>query len=645
MCGIAGLIGPDKQMAIRRMTGCLAHRGPDDEGFYHDPLISLGQRRLSIIDLAGGQQPIPNEDESLQLVCNGEIYNSPGLRDELQRRGHRFKTATDVEVILHLYEEHGAAAVEHLRGMFAFALWDAPRKRLLLGRDHLGQKPLFYYHGPNGFAFASEVKGVLASGLVKPDIDLEGLWHYISLRFIPDQLSLFRGVHKLPAATVLTFDENRVTTRTYWQLSFQDKLRLPEPEIVEQLDGLIRATVEDHLLSDVQVGAFLSGGIDSSTVTAMMADIRREPFPTFSIGVDEQGFNELPYAAMVTDRYGLEAHRRVVHADLIELIPSMVYHMDEPSDPFGFGVYLVSQVASGNVKVVLGGDGGDESFAGYDRFLGQKLVDYYCLLPEWFRRQIMGPLTRRIPETFGYKSLAQKARWVNEMSFFSGGERYAHGMSILRFTQEAKQSLFTPAARSRIADDRSVDKILRFFNADSATHVVDRMLHTDLMTRIPDHLLALVDRMTMAHSIENRSPLIDYRVVEFAARIPAELKLKGGQLKYMLKQVAARYLPRELIERKKQGFTFPLGLWMRGELAGFIRRLFQESRFAEQGLFDRSYMLRILEEHLSGAVDHNYRLWILINLEVWYRIFFDGQPPETVVQDIRRLSAHGSSQA
>jgi asparagine synthase (glutamine-hydrolysing) len=481
---------------------------------------------------------------------------------------------------------------------------------------------------------------VLASGLVAPEIDLEGLWHYISLRFIPDELSLFKGVRKLPAATVLTFEEDRTATRKYWQLSFRDKLQLPEAEIVEQLDGLLRETVKDHLLSDVQVGAFLSGGIDSGTVTAMMADIRGESFPTFSIGVEEQGFNELPYAQMVTDRYGLEAHQRVVRADLIELLPAMVYHMDEPSDPFGFGVYLVSQLTSGHVKVVLGGDGGDESFAGYDRFLGQKLVDYYCLLPAWFRRRIMGPLTRRIPESFGYKSLAQKARWVNEMSFFSGGERYAHGMSILRFTQEAKQALFTPEARLRVADDRSMDKILRFFNADSAAHVVDRMLHTDLMTRIPDHLLALVDRMTMAHSLENRSPLIDYRVVEFAARIPAELKLKGGQLKYLLKQVAARYLPRELIERPKQGFTFPLGLWMRGELAGFIRRLFQESRFAQQGLFDRAYMFRLLDEHVSGAIDHNYRLWTLMNLEVWYRIYFENQTPEAVVQEIRRLAAH-----
>jgi asparagine synthase (glutamine-hydrolysing) len=625
MCGIAGIISDNKREAIEKMTRVMTHRGPDEEGYYHDETVSLGQRRLSIIDLSGGRQPISNENDDIQLICNGEIYNSPGLRKRLIDSGHRFKTATDVEVILHLYEDHGEDCVQYLRGMFAFAVWDRNKRRLFLGRDHMGQKPLFYYHGPNGFAFASEVKGILASGLVEPQIDLDGLWHYMSLRFIPEQHSLFKEVRKVPAATSLLFANHAVTLKKYWSPDFRTKLAGSEEEIEEELNRLLLDTVRGHLLSDVQVGAFLSGGIDSSLVTAMMATIRGEKFPTFSIGVKEQGFNELPYAEMVVKRYGLESHPKVVQADLINLIPAMIYHMDEPSDPFGVGMYLVSQIAGQSVKVVLGGDGGDENFAGYDRFAGNRLVDYYCLLPRWFRKMIMTRVIARIPESFGYKSLAQKAAWVNEMSFFSGGERYAQSMSILRFTQESKKKLFSEAARSRIEDYDSFAKILKFFDADNAEHLVDKMLYTDLLTRIPEHLLLLVDRMTMAHSLESRSPLIDYKLVEYAASIPADLKLKGRNLKYLLKKLAARYLPQELINREKQGFGFPIGIWLRTELKDFMRTLFRRSRFVELGLFNAKYIQALVDEHLSGKVDHSYRLWILINLEVWYRLYFENQ--------------------
>ena len=637
MCGIAGIISENKREAIQRMNKVLTHRGPDEEGYYHDGIVSLGQRRLSIIDLANGTQPISNETETLYLICNGEIYNSPELRGALIRSGHKFKTATDVEVILHLYEDHGENCVKHVRGMFAFALWDKTGRKLFLARDHMGQKPLFYYHGPNGFAFASEVKGILASGLLEPQVDLDGLWHYMSLRFIPEQHSLFKGVHKIPSATSLLFENNNVKLKKYWELDFRTKLTGGEEEIEEGLNELLLETVKGHLLSDVQVGTFLSGGIDSSLVTAMMATIGGKPFPTFSIGVQEQSFNELPYAEMVVNKYGLKSRPKVVQADLINLIPSMIHHMDEPSDPFGVGVYLVAQVASEEVKVVLGGDGGDENFAGYDRFAGNRMVDYYCLLPKWFRKLIMTRIIERIPESFGYKSLAQKAAWVNEMSFFSGGERYAQSMSILRFTQESKKKLFSDSAKSQLQDYDSFAKILNFFDADNAEHLVDKMLYTDLLTRMPDHLLSLVDRMTMAHSLESRSPLIDYRVVEYAASIPAELKLKGTNLKYLLKKVAARYLPKELIYRKKQGFTFPLGIWMRRDLKKFIQRLFSESRFIELGIFDANYIANLLQEHFDGKRDHNYRLWVLLNLEIWYRIFFENMSPDAAEGFIRNL--------
>jgi asparagine synthase (glutamine-hydrolysing) len=452
----------------------------------------------------------------------------------------------------------------------------------------------------------------------------------MALRFIPDEHSLFKGIHKLPAATGLTWNNGSIQLRRYWDPSFREKLPANEMEIEEALDALLRDTVKGHMQSDVPVGAFLSGGIDSSTIAAIMADLSGERIPTFSIGVAEQGFNELPYAKMVSDRYDMEAHARVVRADLIHLIPSMISHLDEPADPFGVGVYLVSKVASENVKVVLGGDGGDENFAGYDRYSGNRLVDYYCVLPEWFRRQVMARMVGLIPESFGYKSLAQKAAWVNDMSFLSGGERYARSMSFLRFTDEAKEQLFTPQAMAQMSDRDSVAKILRYFDAENVNDLVDRMLYTDLMTRMPDHLLPIVDRMSMAHSLESRCPLVDHKLVEFAASIPGELKLNGRNLKYILKRVAGRYLPQELINREKQGFGFPLALWMRKELSGFIRNLFAESRFIEAGLFQREYVHSLIDEHLNGKADHNFRLWILINLEFWHRLNFEGDTVDSL---------------
>ena len=355
MCGIAGITGAQREHTVKKMTDAMIHRGPDDSGFFCDNHIALGQRRLSIIDLNSGRQPISNETDSLQLVCNGEIYNSPGLRESLKRKGHQFKTETDVEVILHLYEEYGTDCVKHLRGMFAFALWDTDTKRLFLARDHLGQKPLFFCHRDGAFAFSSEVKGLLASGMVAPEIDLEGLWHYLSLRFIPDQYSLFKGIRKLPAAHSLTLEGDTISIDRYWDVDFRQKLAGSETEIEEQLNELLLETVDAHLLSDVRVGAFLSGGIDSGTVAAMMATLSDEPVPRFSIGTREKQFNELPQARMVSEKFGMESHEKIVEPDLIHTLPDMIYHMDEPADPFGFGVYLVAENAAQHVKVVLGG--------------------------------------------------------------------------------------------------------------------------------------------------------------------------------------------------------------------------------------------------------------------------------------------------
>ena len=641
MCGIAGIIGNgvDRRSTVERMTDVLFHRGPDDSGHYHDEHMSMGQRRLAIIDLNTGHQPISNEDDTLQLVCNGEIYNSPELRAELITKGHQFKTASDVEVILHLYEEYGRDCVKYLRGMFAFALWDTKKRLLFVARDHMGQKPLFFYQHEAGFVFASEVKAILACDLVQPEIELEAIWHYVSMRFVPDQYSMFKGIQKLPAGSSLYWQDGNVRVQRYWDIDFNNKIGGSVDDIEQGLHDVLYDAVKSHLLSDVRVGAFLSGGIDSSTVSAMMAKEIADPVPVFSIGVKEQSYNELPYARMVVDRYGLEGHEKIVEADLVHLIPTMIQHLDEPADPFGVGVYLVSSVAKEYVKVVLTGDGGDENFAGYDRFAGQRLADYYAMLPLWVRKSVMKKIISLIPESFEYKTVAQKARWMNEVSMYDRGERYAHSLSILRFTPESKAELFSSGVQQQIECVNSDEKILQFFDADNANDLVDKMLYTDLMTRMPDHLLTIADRMTMAHSIESRAPLIDHKLVEYAASIPAYYKLKGNKIKYILRKVAARYLPDELVYRKKQGFGFPIAQWIRSDLSGFLQKLFAESRFVELGIFEQKYMQELLDEHLSGKVDHNFRLWILLNLELWYRIYFENQSMDEMREYTDQLMA------
>lgn len=618
----------------------MAYRGPDDFGCETRNGMTLGQRRLSIVDLSGGHQPIENENGRILLVCNGEIYNSPALREELLSKGHVFRTKTDVEVILHLYEEEGETFVKRLHGMFAYAIWDSEARRLLLGRDHMGQKPLFFATNGESIAFASEPKGVLASGIVKRDIDLEALWHYMSLRYLPDDRSLFSGVVKLPAAHYAVFERGKLRMERYWKLdAFRDKLDGTEKELTDLLEQKLLKTIEMHLLSDVPIGTFLSGGIDSSLITAMTARITGKTFNTFSIGVKDQDINELPWAEKVATQYHLNWRKEIVEPDVIGTIPDMIDHMDEPADPFGVGVYLVSQVASKYDKVVLSGDGGDENFAGYDRFAGQRLAEVYSLVPACIRRHVFGRLFKMVPESFGYKSIASKLRWLNDMSFYSAGGRYARSMSFLRFTQEAKEALFTPEAMGKIANLDSIGKILGYFNDGTATELLDRMLYTDLMTRIPDHLLAISDRMSMAHSIEIRPPLIDYRLTEFAASLPTKLKLRGtGRgLKYILRSVASRYMPQELIDRPKQGFGFPIARWLRGDLANFQRNLFKQSRMVELGLFRQAEIDRLVEEHIGGKADHNFRLWILINLEIWHRMRFEGKSAGEMHEFIQAL--------
>jgi len=632
MCGICGkwsLQGVDQEL-LSEMAGAIRHRGPDDEGFYINGNIGLANRRLSILDLHTGKQPISNEDSTVWVVFNGEIYNHRSLRDDLLRSGHQFKTQTDTEVIVHLYEEEGERLVEKLSGMFAFALWDEKRQRLLLARDRLGQKPLYTAEGPHFFSFASEVKSLLKDPDVRPRLNPRAMHNYISLRCIPGTETLFEGIKKVPAGHTLLLENGRPALRKYWELRYTQKLKLSERETIEQLKRLLIETVRSHMISDVPLGAFLSGGIDSSAIASIMAFISDRPIKTFSIGVDEQDFNELPYARLVAKRWRTEHHEMVVKPNLIEVLPEMIYHLDEPSDPFAFGVYSVAKITRPHVKVVLGGDGGDEMFAGYDRYLGNKIIAYYCLIPRFLRKTVFKQIINHFPDSYSYNSLAQKLRWLDAMSEKQAGARYAESLSFLRFGHEAKRELYTDELWREVGGADSTECLTQFMECDNARDLVDRMLYTDVMTRLPEHLLMIVDRMTMAHSIEGRSPYLDERVAEFAASIPANLKLKGGKLKYILKAVARDFLPPELLRRRKQGFSFPLAYWFRNELKQLTEEILLSSSMIDRGYFKRGASARMLEEHVGGRIDHNYRIWVLLNLELWHRMFIEGEKIERV---------------
>jgi asparagine synthase (glutamine-hydrolysing) len=638
MCGIfgkydvEGVVNAD----LEPMARVLVHRGPDDVGFYADGPIGLGNRRLSIIDLEGGHQPISNEDRTIWVVFNGEIYNYRPLREKLESRGHRFQTSTDTEVIVHLYEEEGAECVQHLEGMFAFAVWDAPRGRLFLARDRLGQKPLYYHHRPGLFLFASEIKSILEAGAFSPALDPLAMHDYLSLRFVPVPRTMFAGIRKVPAAHALTLEGDHLRLERYWELRYAPKLKISETEAVAVLDELLGDAVESHLVSDVPIGALLSGGLDSGLIVALMSIRSGSRISTFSVGVTEKDWNELPYAAAVARRYGTDHHEVVVQPDLIGILPSLVWHLDEPSDPSAACKYYVAKAASEHVKVALGGDGGDEMLGGYDRYVGNRLIRYYCLLPAALRQQVTRRLIAWIPDSFTYKSLAQKIRWLDQMANASEEQRYAASVNFFRFDEQMKRRLYAPALADQVRELDSIDHIASVFKSAPVEDLVDKMLYTDVMTQLAEHGLMIVDRTSMAFSLETRSAFLDRRVAEFCATLPTELKIRQHRIRYLERKLARKYLPRAVARRPKQGFGLPLGYWFKSSLGEVTERLFRDSSLAKEGYFNRDGLLSVLEEHRHQGVDHSHRLWMLLNLEVWHRIFIKRDQVEGVLERARQ---------
>ena len=638
MCGICGKYSPAgvQPEEIDRMMDAIAHRGPDDSGSYLNGPIGLGNRRLSIIDLESGKQPISNENGTIWVVYNGEMYNYKILRARLESRGHQFRTNSDTEVIVHLYEDIGERCVEEISGMFAFALWDGSEQKLLLARDRIGQKPLFYAQAGQDFLFGSEIKAILANARQRPELDPLAMHDYLSLRFISPPHTIFKRIYKLPPAHTLVFQQGQTRLRRYWHLSFRQKLILSEGEILEALREQLERTVETHLISDVPVGAFLSGGLDSSLIVAVLArDLELTP-RTFSIGVDESDFDELPYARMVAEQYHTRHTEERVAANLLQSLPTMIWHLDEPSDPIAACMFQAAQLASKYVKVVLGGDGGDELFAGFDRYVGSRYIDMYSLLPLILRKGFVGPILDQLPDSFTYKSLTQKLRWVHTLSLQrNAAEQYAEATSFFRFSHRAKRELYSDQLWKEAEGRNSTSAITEPFRHADADDLLDRMLYTDFVTRLPEHSLVLTDRMTMAHGLEARSPFLDHELIEFLAKVPANLKIQNSQPKYLMRKLASDYLPAPILQREKQGFMLPIAYWFRADLFPVVSQTLENSHFVKEGWFKKESVQRLLEEHRTNRYDHHVRLWMLLNLELWHQIYIEEIEREILVERLQ----------
>lgn len=628
MCGIAGVAYRDKdrpvhRQTLERMSQRLLHRGPDDGGLWNAPGVGLAHRRLSIIDLSSaGHQPMSNEDGSVWMVFNGEIYNFRELRSGLIQRGHEFRSKTDAEVIVHLYEEEGEAFVERLHGMFAFALWDARARRLLLARDRVGKKPLKYACVGGDIVFASELKAILESGLVEPDVDRGALDLFMTFGYVPSPLTGFDQIRKLPPGHVLVWEDGGVETRRYWQLDFRRKVSMTVEDWKEELRQRVRKAVVQRLVSDVPLGAFLSGGIDSTVVVACMAEAMDRPVDTFSIGFDHDAHNELPYARQVAARYGTSHHEFVVRAEAASLLPTLASLYEEPyADPSALPSYLLSQETRRFVKVALNGDGGDEGFAGYRRYaqlstwgprlswLGLPGLRQLTRIPHGLQNSVPTPLVRRLDAIhhISHPDLAVRYGWLMRL-----------------FSEREKAALCDDRLYPRPGETGRGGLLYELMERpESGTSPIDRMLFADTMSYLPDDLLVKMDLATMAHGLEARSPLLDHEVLELAASAPPDLKWRSGRLKWLLKEAFREQIPQGLIERRKHGFSLPLDEWFRGPLSTLAHELLltESSRIRE--LLDPGAVRDLVRQHQSREVAHGRRLWGLVMLELWHREVVD----------------------
>jgi asparagine synthase (glutamine-hydrolysing) len=641
MCGICGVVGGDSTVEarwVRAMTTAIAHRGPDDEGVQVDHPAVLGNRRLAILDLSpAGHQPLGGDALGAWITYNGEIYNHAALRSELTAAGHQFHGTSDTEVVLAMYREHGPSFVSRLRGMFALAIWDRRRQRLFCARDHFGQKPFFYTEIGGRLLFASEIKALLAHPDVTREPEPAAIDYYLSLRMIPPPLTMFRGIRKLPAGHWLQWSADEgVATGAYWVPTPPASVPRSDGEWVDAIRGALTGAVESHRVSDVQVGAYLSGGLDSSVVVALLSRHGQERIPTFCVGSASPTFDERPQARIVASHCRTDHHESVASVALLHELPHLVGALDEPSDPIAACFDAAARLAATHVKVVLGGDGGDEIFGGFDRYAAFNMANRYAALPRWLREDLIRPLVRAVPEGIGYKTLAQRARWLDEVTTERGGRLYARMTSYFRFSPERKADLYGPVLHDALAGADALSAIARPFEALKGASPLDRMLHADLVTRLPEHTLMLADRLAMSHGLEVRSPLLDLELAELALGMPVHLRVNRGQTKVALRAAARPWLPSAILARGKQGFMFPVAEWLDGGALAKVSSHLLEGPLVREGWIRAEAVRAMAAEHERRRVDHHVRLWQLLSLDSWYRLFLEGESPAAQVVRMTR---------
>ncbi len=624
MCGIAGVVARDPSRSldpalIGLMVSKLHHRGPDDTGTVTLPGVSLGLKRLSIIDVAGGRQPIANEDESITFVGNGEIFNFRRLREELQSKGHRFRTGSDLEVVVHGYEEWGDRVVERLSGQFAFALWDTRRARLLAARDRAGEKPLYYHEGPDDIVFASELKSLLARADVPRKLDLEALDLFLTYEFILAPRTIFEGVSKLPPAHAMSVEGGKVTTWAYWRAPEGVEEGRSEESWAKELRETLGAAVRSQMMSDVPLGAFLSGGIDSSTVVALMAEASSRPVKTFNIAFREGSYDESSYAREIANLFGCEHREETITPDVVALFDRLVVHLDEPfADVSLFPTYLVSELASREVKVVLSGDGGDELFAGYDWYVADRLARTLSRFPGPRALGALESLSERFPESAKKKGLVNKVKRF--LAGASAPPALQHYRWLVHLPAEEKAELYSLGLRASLGGADASSPVTALFG-DGRSDLLNRQLHADFKLFLADDILVKVDRMSMATSLEARAPFLDRNVIELAFRMPGSLKLRGYRRKHILKRAMADKLPSRILNRRKEGFSIPMKNWLRGELRPLLESLLSRERIEARGLFEWPAVERRMREHLSGRRNHAHQLFPLMVFERWAEEF------------------------
>lgn len=619
MCGIGGIVYLDQsrpvdQEELRRMCGTMLHRGPDDEGCVIDHHVGLAMRRLNVIDLITGRQPISNEDGRIWIVFNGEIYNFRELRRQLEQQGHKFATSSDTETIVHLYEEHGTDCVKQLNGMFAFAIWDNTKHTLLLARDRLGVKPLYYFLDNQRLIFGSELKAILACDNIPRQIDLEALDSYLTCEYVPTPLSIFQGIKKLPAAHTLVLSKDKVVIDRYWDLTFTRTLDR-ENDLSERLYELLEDCVRIRLTSDVPLGAFLSGGVDSSAIVCIMSEIMGRPVKTLSIGFDDPSYNELKYARLIAHQFNTDHHEWIIRPNIVDLVYNLIKYLDEPfADVSVFPTYLVSKLAREHVTVALSGDGGDELFAGYEWYVAEKIASYYRHLPDAVRNNLVS-FFDWVPPSGRKKGL------INRLKRFIEGAALPESLEHFRWsifaTEESKELLYNEDLKRSVVHFNSYRRLSDRLHSNGNTDSLWRQQVADIRTYLADDIMVKVDRMSMANSLEARSPFLDYRLVEFATSLPAHLKLNGLQTKYLLKRCMASKLPRSVLVRRKEGFSIPMKNWLKHELRPLMLDLLSPERIKKQDLFNVCHIQNLIGDHLKGVANNSHQIWSLMMFQIW----------------------------